>query len=375
MLNKKKRLFLKKALILSSFPFLSSCDNSKNITTENNVIPRPYVKLKMATSFPKNLPGADIPAQRLVKKIYDMSNGRIKIKHHAAGELIPAFEVFDAVRSGAIDCGVSAPYYWASKNKAIPFFCAIPGGMTAKEKFIWLQQSNGQFLWDQLYSLYNLKGLPAGNTGTTMGGWFNKEINDIKDFKGIKMRIPGMGGEIINRMGGVAVNIPGSEIITSLKLGVLDAAEWAGPWPDMIMGFHKVAKFYYGPGIHEPGTLNEFVINKGIWDSLSLENKSIITNACYANYLEGLSEYFYKNAKASRVLKEKHNIKIKNFPKKVIKKMLSLSNEIVLENANKDPQYKKIYDSWYDAKKLFNEYHAYSDHEYLNLRIKNSSVT
>ena len=151
--------------------------------------------------------------------------------------------------------------------------------MTAKEIFIWLKHGKGQSLWDNLYSKYNLKGFPAGNTGTTMGGWFNKEINTLDDFQGLKMRIPGLGGEIINRLGGISVNLSGGEVISSLKLGAIDAAEWAGPWPDTIMGFHKVAKYYYGPGIHEPNTLCEFMINKKIWDKLPEEYKIIIENA------------------------------------------------------------------------------------------------
>ena len=326
----------------------------------------------MVTSFPKNLPDTDIPAQRLAKKIEKMSLGKIKISHHAAGELVPAFEVFDAVREKVADCAYTAPIYWISKDKAISFFGCIPGGMTAKEIFIWLRQGNAQELWDELYAKFNLKGFPAGNTGTTMGGWFNKEINTLEDFKGIKMRIPGLGGEIINRLGGISVNLSGGEVISSLKLGVLDAAEWAGAWPDTIMGFHKVAKYYYGPGIHEPNTLCEFMINKEVWQGMPEEYRIIIENACYSSYLEVLSEYFYKNAKALRLLKDKYNIKVKQFSNEIVEKFFLHSEEIILENAKNNTTYQKIYDDWKETISLFNDFHKFSDNEYMKLRLKNS---
>ena len=184
------------------------------------------------------------------------------------------------------------------------------------------------------------------------------------------MRIPGLGGEIINRMGGVATNISGGEVVSSLKLGVLDAAEWAGPWPDMSMGFHKVAKYYYGPGIHEPGTLNELMFNKKIWDNMPDFFQKIIKNASYSNYLEGISESFYNNAISLNILKNKYNIRISNYPEKVIAKMLDLSKDIVLENTKNNKEYKNIYHSWEKALQLFTQFHMVSDHEYLKYRIK-----
>lgn len=365
-MDKLKRNTLKKSLLLGTLPILTSCNQEvRDVKTYKYK----KIKIKMVTSFPKNLPGADLPAQKLAKKIYQISDGLIDIKHYAAGELVPAFEVFDAVSSGTAECGVSAPYYWMSKDISIPFFCTIPGGMTALEKFIWLSQGEGQHLWDELYSKYNLKGLPMGNTGTTMGGWFKKKINSINDFTGLKMRIPGLGGEVINRMGGIATNISGSEVINALKLGVIDAAEWAGPWPDMSMGFHKVAKYYYGPGVHEPGTLNEFMFNKDVWENLPILYKKIITNASYASYLEGISEVFYNNAKSLILLKEKYNIQVNNYPKKIIKKMLEISRNIVEEKSRDNIEYKKIYDSWHQHLNLFNSFHKVSEQEYLKYRV------
>ena len=369
MINYKKRSLLKNMALFSSAAIITSCTEKAEVPNLlDNKFPK--VKLRMVTSFPRNLPGADIPAQMLAKRIKNMSQGKIDVTHYAAGELVPAFEVFDAVRENIADCAYTAPQYWISKHKAIPFFCCIPGGMTSKELFVWLNQGEGQKLWDELYETFNLKGFPAGDTGTTMGGWFNKEIFDPDDFKGLKMRMPGLGAEVINRMGAVSVNLSGGEVINSLKLGVLDAAEWAGPWPDMTMGFHKVAKYYYGPGIHEPSTVCEFMINKDLWDSFPLEYKEIIKNASYSNYIEVLSEYFYKNSKTLNILKNKHNIKIGHYSPEIIDKFFYYSNEIIEENIKNDLVYKKIYDDWKSTIKLFNEYHKYSDNEYLKYRLK-----
>ena len=369
MISKTKRRLLKHLALLSPTFFLSNCNNSVTDRGDEVLNNLPEIRFKMVTSFPRNLPGADIPAQRLAKKINIMSKGKIKILHYAAGELVPAFEVFDAVRENIVDCAYTAPQYWVSKHKAIPFFCCIPGGMTSKEIFVWLSQGGGQKLWDELYGKFNLKSFPAGDTGTTMGGWFNKKIKNIEDFKGLKMRMPGLGAEVINRMGAVSVNMSGGEVINSLKLGILDAAEWAGPWPDMIMGFHKVAKYYYGPGIHEPSTLCEFMLNKKIWNNLPEAYKEIIKNASYSNYIEVISEYFYKNANTLKVLKNDHNIEIEQYSYEIIESFFKYSREIIEENIKYDIIYKKIYDNWKEAIKIFNEYHKYSDNEYLKLRL------
>ncbi len=363
-----KRKTLKQILLLglSSLFYIKKSYSKQKNSIEDIKDP---IRLKMVTSFPKNLPGSDVPAQRLAKKIENMSNGMIKMKHYAAGELVPAFEVFDAVSNRVADCGVSAPYYWTSKDSSMPFFCSIPGGMTAKEIFVWLNQSNGQILWDKLYAKFNLKGLPIGNTGTTMGGWFKKPLNELSDFNGLKMRIPGLGGEVINRLGGIAVNISGGDVVNALKLGTIDAAEWAGPWPDVSMGFHKVANFYYGPGIHEPCTLNEFMINKEVWDNLSQLHKNIIINACYSNYLEGIAESFYNNARTLDFLFKKTNITIKNYPKSITTEMLEISKNILEEKYSKNPDYIEILSSYKKELNIYNRYHQYSDHSYLNLRI------
>ncbi len=372
MVSHIKRNSIKTLLAIAISGALGYKSSGAEETQKANTKNKNKIKLRMVTSFPKNLPGADIPAQRLAYKINSMSDGLIEVKHYGAGELVPAFEVFDAVSNGVVDCGVSAPYYWMSKNSAMPFFCSIPGGMTSNEIFVWLNQSNGQELWDRLYAKYNLKGFSIGNTGTTMGGWFKKPVTAISDFRGLKMRIPGLGGEVLNRLGGIAVNIPGGEVVNSLKLGVIDAAEWAGPWPDTIMGFHKVAKYYYGPGIHEPSTLIEFMINKKIWESFDNSTRDIITNACHANYIEGIAESFFNNAKTLDVIRNKKNVEVGSYSKEITNEMFNIANKILDDKAKNNKEYSDILSSYRKNIKLFNKFHLYSDQEFLNLRIKNS---
>ena len=286
---------------------------------------------------------------------------------------MPAFEIFDAIRNGTIDCGVSAPYYWISKHKAIPFFCTVPGGMTAIEKFAWITYGGGQELWDKLYYQYGVKSLLSGNTGVQMGGWFRSEIKSVNDFKGIKMRIPGIGAEIVNLLGGTAVNMPAGEIMPALQQGVIDAAEWVGPWVDKISGFHKIAKYYYGPGIHEPGTANELIVDLSKWLSLPQNLKEIVINACHSVYIESLGEYMYQNSISLNELEKKFNVIIRHYPKEITKKMLIISRDVVRGFSNLGKVHNEIYSSWEENLKKFNRYQEFGDYGYVKNRLQVSS--
>lgn len=200
---------------------------------------------KMVTTWPPNFPGAGVGANRLAKRIEKASNGRIQIKVYGGGELVPAYEAFDAVSSGAVQMAHGAAYYWKGKAPAAQFFAAVPFGMNAQEMNAWLYYGGGWELWKELYAPFNLMPAPAGNTGTQMAGWFNKEINSLDDLQGLKMRIPGLGAEVLKRAGGTPVNVPGAEVFTALQTGTIDAAEWIGPYNDMAFGLHKAAKHYY----------------------------------------------------------------------------------------------------------------------------------
>jgi len=370
--DRRKILIATAGLAASSTALLGGCDSggTPEKPSKATSFSKQIIKWKMATSFPKNFPGSDLNAQKLKNYIEKASEGKILIEHFGAGEIVPAFEVFDAVRNGVIDCGVAAPYYWISKHKAIPFFCTVPAGMTAIEKFSWINYGGGQELWDELYSSFGLKAILCGNTGVQMGGWFKNQINTIDDFKGLKMRIPGIGAEIINQLGGTAVNMPAGEIMPALQQGVIDAAEWVGPWVDKISGFHKITKYYYGPGVHEPGTANELIMNKEAWISLPSNIKEIIRNVCNSVYIDSLAEYFYYNSHALTELEDKYNVKINNFPDEVVTEMFKISKKVVYGFANLGALHKKIYNSWYSSLNKFNRYQSFSDYGFIDKRIK-----
>ena len=370
-MKSNRRKFLLSSLVsVASGLALANCSGGTPDKPSNSAnVHKKIYKWKMSTAFPKNFPGSDLNAQKLKNYIEKASDGQLLIEHFGAGEIIPAYEIFDAVRNGTIDCGVSAPYYWISKHKAIPFFCTVPGGMTGIEKFSWINFGGGQALWDKLYSKFNLKGILCGNTGVQMGGWFKKEINSLEDFKGLKMRIPGIGAEIINKLGGTAVNMPPGEIMPALQQGVIDATEWVGPWVDKISGLHKIAKYYYGPGIHEPGTANELVMSINRWQELPNNLKEIIKSACHAIYIESLAEFLHYNSISLEDIKNKYGVKVLNFNSTIMKKMFEVSKSVITEFAALGEIHKEIYNSWYDALIKYNKYQKFSDYGYINERI------
>ncbi|MBW1637011.1 MAG: TRAP transporter substrate-binding protein [Deltaproteobacteria bacterium] len=311
------------------------------------------IRWKMVTTWPKNFPGLGTGANHLAKMITDMSGGRLEVKVYGAGEIVPAFESFDAVSRGTAQMGHGASYYWKGKSEAAQFFAAVPFGLNAQEMAGWIYKGGGQELWDEVYSAFNLKAFAAGNTGVQMGGWFNKEINSIDDFKGLKMRMPGLGGEVIKRAGATPVSLPGGEIFPSLQSGAIDATEWVGPYNDLAFGFYKISKYYYWPGWHEPGTVLECFVNKEAFYGLPKDLQAIVTAAMKEAYVDMLAEFTTKNNAALVELVKKHNVTLKRFPDEVLRKMGELSKSVVEEVANKDPMSKKVYDS-------FNQYRAQS---------------
>jgi len=325
-------------------------------------------KWKMVTAWPKNFPGLGAGANLLAKMINEMSDGRIKVKVYGAGELVPAFEVFDAVSKGTAQMGHSGAYYWKGKSEATQFFSAVPFGLTAQEMNAWLYYGGGMELWRELYAPFNLIPAAAGNSGVQMAGWFNKEIKSTADLKGLKMRIPGLGGEVLRRAGGTTVNIPGGELFTSLQSGTLDATEWVGPYNDLAFGLHKVAKYYYYPGWHEPGSTMEAMINKQAFEELPKDLQSIVMAACKAVNMDMISEYTARNNQALDTLVNKHGVKLMPLPNDVLKTLKQLSDEVVLELANKDPMAKKIYTSFSQFRSQVTQWSSLSEQAFLKAR-------
>jgi TRAP-type mannitol/chloroaromatic compound transport system substrate-binding protein len=300
---------------------------------------------RMVTTWPKNFPGLGTGANRLAQLIGDMSGGRLLVKVYGAHELVPAPGVFDAVSSGTVEMGHSAAYYWKGKSETAQFFSTVPFGMTAQEMNGWFYYGGGLELWTELYAKFNLVPFPAGNTGVQMGGWFNREINSVKDLKGLKMRIPGLGGEVLRRAGGTPVSLPGDEIFNSLQSGAIDATEWVGPYNDMAFGLYKAAKYYYYPGFHEPGTCLEATVNKTAFDALPKDLQAIVRCACQAANLDMLSEYMARNPVALNSLIRKHNVQLRKYPDDVLHKLKELSREVVEDIAQKDAFSKKVFAS------------------------------
>ncbi len=326
------------------------------------------IKWKMVTTWPKNFPVLGTGANELAKLITKMSDGRIKVKVYGAGELIPAFEVFDAVSRGTAQMGHGSAYYWKGKIEEAQFFSTVPFGMNAQEMNAWLYYGGGLDLWKQTYEPFGVMPAAAGNTNVQMAGWFNKQINSTKDLQGLKMRIPGLGGEVLKRAGGTPVNLPGGELFTALKTGAIDATEWVGPYNDLAFGLHKAAKYYYYPGWHEPGTTLEAIINKKAFNALPKDLQIIVENACKVVNQDMSLEFTAKNNAALQTLQQKHKVDVRRLPDDVLAKLKGLSHEVVLELAGKNPAAKKIYDSYNGFYTQVAAWHDISEKIYFNVR-------
>jgi TRAP-type mannitol/chloroaromatic compound transport system substrate-binding protein len=303
-------------------------------------------ELKMVTSWPKNSPGLQTSAERLGQSITILSDGRLKVRVYAADSLVRPFEVFDAVGAGVADMYHATDYYFEAKSPALNFFAAVPYGLTADEVCAWIDFGGGRALWDEVDAQFNIKPLMALNTGVQMGGWYNKQVNNPQDYKGLRYRMPGLGVEVLRRMGVEVVTIPGGEIVGALKSGSIDGSEWVGPWLDMDLGLDKAADYYYYPGFHEPGTSSTLGINKTLWDGLTPSDRALIEAAAQAEVTRSLAEFNAENVKALKLLRTDARIKILRFNDELIKTFGKLGKEVLADVAAKDPLTRKVYDSY-----------------------------
>ncbi len=325
-------------------------------------------QLRIATSWPKDFPGLGIMPNRFAKAVNELSEGRIDIKVYAAGELVGAAECFDATSTGAADMYHAAEYYWQGKSKGFSFFTAVPNGMTAAEIMGWVDFGGGQELWDDLSARFNIKAFQAGNTGHQTGGWFKRKIESLEDFKGLKMRMPGLGGEVIRRLGGAAVKLSGGEIYQALQSGSIDATEWVGPWNDLAFGFYREAPYYYAPGFHEPGASLAVGINLDIWNSFTPSEQAMIAYACKSANNASLGEYTYENAKALETLKREHNIYPQFFSEEMSAQIGRISEEVVHDLGTSDPITQKIYESYLKVRNQSRGWTEMSDGKYIAAR-------
>jgi len=364
--SESRRTFLRKAPLLAT-GVLAACGQAQQQTAPG-IQTREHFKWKMVTTWPKNFPALGTGANRLAQGITAMSDGRLEVKVYGAGELVPAGGVFDAVSGGSAEMGHGAAYYWKGKHEAAQFFSAVPFGLNAAEINGWLRYGGGQELWDELYAQFDLRAFPVGNTGVQMGGWFNREINELADFSGLVMRMPGLGGEVLRRLDATVKALPGGEIFQALKTGAIDATEWVGPYNDLAFGLHQAAQYYYWPGWHEPGTALECMVSNKAWAALPADLQAIVAHACQAANEDMLSEFTARNNDALQTLVKKHGVQLRRFSNPLLAQIGKIAAEVVAEIAAKDTLSNKVYTSFAAFRKESVPYTQITEEAYAQAR-------
>jgi TRAP-type mannitol/chloroaromatic compound transport system substrate-binding protein len=364
-----RRLFLGAGLAaLAACSSQHDCEEGAAAGASAHATKKAKIKWKIVTSWPKNFPGLGTAPERFAGWLREITQGEFELKVYGAGEIVPALEVFDAVSRGTVQMGHSAAYYWKGKLAAAPFFTAVPFGLNAQEQNGGLHHGGGLDLWRELYAPYNLVPFAAGNTGVQMAGWFNKKIESVEDIKGLKMRIPGLAGEVWQRLGGTPVTLPGGELFTALQTGAIDASEWVGPFNDLAFGFHKVAKYYYYPGWHEPSATLELVVNKSAYDKLPVAFQEAISLAARAANQDMHDEYTARNAQALKELVSQHGVKVLKLPDSVLKALYGTSLQVIETLIEKDAGAQKVYESYQTYQQQSMDYTALSELAYLEAR-------
>lgn len=364
----KRRDFLKKAGV-------GAAAVTATAVNAPAVIAQKSYNWKMVTTWPPKLPVLQEGCERLAARIGELTGGKLKIQVFAGGELVPPLESFQAVSDGTVEVGSGASYYWAGKSAATQWFAAVPFGMNGQGMSAWFHGGDGLKLWEETYAPFNLVPRPGGSTGVQMGGWFNKKINTIEDYKGLKMRIPGLGGKVVAKAGGTVVLLPGGEIFTSLERGVIDATEWVGPLHDLRMGFYQAAKYYYYPGWHEPGTYLEYFFNKAKYDSLPKEFQHIVDAACMETEHWVLAQFDARNGAALQELINKHKVEVIRFPEEVLSSLRTMAVEVVAEEAAKDPLAQKVADSFANFQKVVGTWGTISEKAYYNIILEKMKLS
>ncbi|MEM5471068.1 TRAP transporter substrate-binding protein [Hoeflea sp. AS60] len=357
----KRRNFLTVAAAAVSAP-LAAPSIAKAQTTFNWKMTNAY-----GPGSPFYVEGPGSPTD-FCKKVEAMSDGRLKIQHFAAGELIPALEGFDAVRNGTVEMNSANSYFWAGRLPAAQYFTTVPFGMNFQGQNAWLYHGGGMELWDELYQPLGLKALPLGNTGVQMTGWFRKPIESVEDFNGLKMRIPGLAGKVYASLGVDVKLLPGGEIFPALERGVIDAAEFVGPYQDRRLGLQNAAKYYYTTGWHEPCNVTELLMNQTAWDSLPADLKAIVQTAAMACNLESHTWCEANNAAALKDLVENFGVQANVLPESVVEALRTATAATLEEIANADPATKKVHDAFMAFKAEHDSWAAVSERPFANLK-------
>lgn len=325
------------------------------------------LKLRMTTSWPKGFPGLGTAPEDFAALLSNASGGRVSVEVHGAGEIAPGLKAFDAVTDGSADLYHSAEYYYLGKAKAFAFFTAVPFGMTASEMDTWIIRDGGQELWDETSAPFGIKSFACGQTGVQAGGWFNKEVNSADDLKGLNIRMPGLGGEVMRRIGANAVTLAGGEISSALQAGTIDATEWVGPWNDYAFGLQKLAKIYYTAGFHEPSAMLSLGMNKGVYDNLDDADRGLIAACAAQAHSRSYTEYLANNGSFLQRLKDE-GTDIRTFAPDIWDAFGAASDAVMQENADADAGFKKVRDSYEASRVNTAKWLSQSEGQYLAQR-------
>lgn len=358
----KRRDFLKKSAIAGAGAVAASTAISKPAIAQSRR------EMVIVSTWPRDFPGLGTSAQRLAARITEVTDGRIKTQYFAAGERVGAFDSFDEVASGNAQAYIGADYYWKGKHPALAYFTAVPFGLTYVEIDAWMKFGGGQELMDEVGAQFGIKGIPCGNTGVQMGGWFNKEINSANDLKGLKMRIPGLGGDVMAKLGASPVSLPGGQIYENLVSGAVDATEWVGPWNDYFMKFYEAAKYYYYPGFHEPGSQLTMGFNKKWWEALTATERAVLTSACAEENAMQMAETNANNGTYLNKLIKEHGVQLRAFNDDVYDSFGKAAAEVFEETKAHSDLAKRVHESFAKSRDDLGRWMLLADAGYLNQR-------
>ena len=348
----ERRDFTKKALLgAAGAGLLTGCGNEESSASDGapNVQPTQQVRWRLASSFSRSLDTIYGAAEVLSERLKALTDGNFEILTYPGGELVPPLEVLGSVQNRTMEMGHSASYYFIGKNPALAFDCTVPFGLTARQYNAWLLYGGGMELMRDLFADFNIVNLPGGNTGTQMGGWFKTGVTSLEDMRGLKMRIPGLGGRVMSEMGVNTQVLPSGEIYPSLERGAIDAAEWVGPYDDEKLGFHEVAQYYYYPGWWEPGPALTFYVNRDAYESLPTQYQEALETAAAEASLHMLAQYDHKNPAALDRLLDK-GATLRRFPDDVMRRAQKVTTQLLEDNASGNKQYRTIYEAYKEAR-------------------------
>jgi len=349
----QRRDFISRALLGAAGAGLAGACASDNGDSQDGapaVHTRSAVRWRLASSFPRALDIIFGSAELLAQRVEALSDGDFRIRVHPAGELVPGLQVMDAVQQNTIQIGHTASYYFIGKNPALAFDCCVPFGLNSRQQTAWLTQGGGLELMQQLFADFGIINFPAGNTGAQMGGWFKHPVDSAADLRGLKIRIPGLGGEVMSRLGATVQVLPGGEIFPALERGAIDATEWVGPYDDEKLGFHKVARNYYYPGWWEPGPSLSYLVNRSAWDQLPAIFRQIFRSAASESAVIMQARYDQLNPAAlGRLFAD--GVKIRPFSDDLLEAARRTSDEMLAEQAAADASYRKVYEAWGKVRK------------------------